>query len=158
VVNSNGQPRRRADAARRLCRRPGGILTGALILLSLPSLAHAQPGPQALPDTQVVGERMEGPMPAEGMGHPEPPRAIFNPLDMSGRGLPVLNGPTSPISTSQGVITQADIRDKPLFRTTSFMEQIPGLIFANETNGIDANTMFPARLSHRSRHRLRLLC
>jgi len=66
----------------------------------------------------------------------------INPSTTSGRTLPVINAIGATISASQGEFTQADIRDKPLLRTTQFLEQIPGLILSNETNAIDAATMY----------------
>ena len=61
---------------------------------------------------------------------------------IEGRTLPVTNAIGSPVSASQGIITQADVHDRPLLRTTDIFEQIPGMIFSNETNQVDAQTMF----------------
>jgi hypothetical protein len=118
-------------------------LAGIVILLSVPPiLADDIP---VLPPTRVVAPQpiAEPPPPTPSVPVPPPqsPR-LPSPLDTSGRTAPVVNDVGAPVSTSQGVVTQADIQNKPLFRTTEFFEQIPGLIFSNETNGIDANTMF----------------
>jgi hypothetical protein len=100
---------------------------------------------QQLPVTEVGERRVVPTVEPEAMTGPMPENlapGAFNPAFTSGRTLPIINDIGTTYSASQGVFTQADIRDKPLFRTTEFLEQIPGLIVTNETNGVDANTLF----------------
>jgi hypothetical protein len=111
------------------------------LLLGLAQFGSAQE-PTELPVTRVTA-----PVPTEGtpapITEPSPPPTVTPPRSsVSGRTTPPTNAIGAPVSTSQGFVSQADIQNKPLFRTTEFFEQIPGLIFSNETNGIDANTMF----------------
>src|SRR5260370_530633 len=81
------------------------------------------------------------PGPGEGRQGPVGPTGPGNAF-IEGRTLPPTNAPGSPASASQGFITQGDLTNRPLVRSTAFLEQIPGLLISNETNGIDANTMF----------------
>jgi hypothetical protein len=116
---------------------------GALVAGLWGSTGYGQAQPQVLPETPVRGTREDMPQPEQFQPErPEPPVPQFSPLLNSGRTQPVANTFASPVSASQGLVTQADIQNKPLFRTTEFLEQIPGLIFSNETNGVDAATMF----------------
>lgn len=117
-------------------------LSGSALLLWL---ATGQARAQDVPVTPVPAQRPSMPAPLPEPLPPElpplPPMS-FDPLATSGRTVPVVNTIGSIVSVSQGEITQADIRDKPLFRTTDFLEQIPGFIITTETAGIDANTMY----------------
>lgn len=100
--------------------------------------------PQELPETKVIGQR-----PAPPPSQPEPPPAPepppltpFNPLDMSGRTLPLTNTFSSPSSASAGVITQADLRNFPMLRTTEFLELVPGLLVTQHSGTLKANQYF----------------
>lgn len=128
---------------RRPARRvPWVVFTSLLGLLVGAGNACGQAEkPPLLPEEKVRAARPEeAPVP-----EPEPPPLLPPPLpaaDLSGRTLPVTNSLGGALSASQGSITQADLHDRPLLRTTQFLEQIPGLILSNETNQIDAATMF----------------
>jgi len=115
-------------------------LACALPLLAT-SVAPAQPATE-LPAVPVAGERPRPPEPLPEPLDPPPAPLLPSPLELSGRTVPVSNAIGSAFSASQGFFTQADLHNRPLFRTTDFLEQIPGLIVTNETNGIDAATMF----------------
>src|SRR5947207_1256167 len=131
-------PTHLAPPFRLLIREIFFLAAGGLIFLAIPSPSRSQQ--QELPPVIVPAERVrpqEAPSPP-----PKQPTPTPTPLKESGRTPEVANTIGSQVSASQGTVTQADLRDKPLFRTTEFLEHIPGMIITTETGGIDANTMY----------------
>jgi hypothetical protein len=137
-------PRAGKVLRRRLGPWSRGAFLGASLLLGGTNFARAQDTATQLPETRVTAPRPVALEPREEPVPPPPPLppTNINPLTESGRTLPMTNAIGAPVSVSQGLVTQAQLVNQPIFRTTDFFEQIPGLIFSNETNGIDANTMF----------------
>jgi hypothetical protein len=97
--------------------------------------------PQVLEGTTVTAPR-------PGMAAPTlepvapPANPTLDPLTTSGRSLPVENTIGSPYSASEGVITQADIANRPLLRPGEVLELIPGLIVTQHTGILKANQYF----------------
>jgi hypothetical protein len=129
-------------SAPRMLRWVGGLTLVAALLHGGQAVGQAEK-PQILPETKVIGLQ-PGQAPPPRDGSTVPPRSIeTRPLaELPGRSAPVLNNLGTQYSASQGVISQADLRDKPFLRTTDFEERIPGLIVTTETGGIDANTHY----------------
>ncbi|MBL8797177.1 MAG: TonB-dependent receptor plug domain-containing protein [Planctomycetia bacterium] len=125
------------------------FVAGSVFVLGLLLSAGATSGqepenkdkqPQVLPETKVTA-------PKAGTPEPPPPPAPEPPppppaSEVSGRTAPVTNTIGSTISGSQGTFTQADIRNRPLFRTADILEQIPGFLVTDESGEIDANVYF----------------
>ena len=112
--------------------------------LAVPALAQQ---PQPLPPTDVTAPRPAAPTPA-----PEPPLPPTPPVEppptptpapqQPGRSAPVANTPGAPYSASAGDFTQADLEDRPILRTTDFLEEIPGLIVTQHSSQGKANQYF----------------
>jgi hypothetical protein len=122
----------------------GRAFLGAAGLLLTASAAYAQEAPGNVPETIVTAPRPTMPAPAQ-EPMPLPPPSAPTPVpkaEQSGRDQPVTNTIGAPIAASAGIITQADIMNKPYNRTTEFLEQIPGFVATSETNPVDANTMY----------------
>ncbi len=87
--------------------------------------------------TEVTATRPEAPVEAT-----PPPGPTLQPVPLSGRDLPVTNTMQAPISASAGIITQQDIQNIPLTRTTEFLELVPGLLVTQHSGTLKANQYF----------------
>ena len=120
--------------------RPGTV---GFILFAFVLPVSAQQ-PQALPPTDVAAPRPAAPQPTppEPPAAPELPPPPTPPAKMPGRSAPPTNTTGSPYSASAGEITQADLEDRPILRTTDFLEEVPGLIVTQHSSQGKANQYF----------------
>src|SRR5437588_8919061 len=104
-------------------------VNGSVLVLLLAATAQAQ-----LPPIEVTAPRVTPQPPPE---PPQPPPIVVRPLspaEQPGRSAPIGNLPGGPASASQGVISQADLDNVPILRTTDFLEQIPGLVVTQHSS------------------------
>lgn len=112
----------------------------------LPALtAVAQQPPQTLPPIEVGAPR-PGARPQPGPTPPPTPSPLpeqpVPAAEKPGRSAPITNAPGSPYSASQGLVTQADLADLPILRSTDFLEQVPGLLVTQHSSQGKANQYF----------------
>jgi TonB-dependent Receptor Plug Domain len=126
------------------CTRRILRLAAAGSLLAALALSAQAQQPQPLPPTDVAAPRPASPAPAPppAPAPQPPPEPAPPPAQQPGRSAPIANATGSPASASAGEITQADLEDRPILRTTDFLEEIPGLIVTQHSSQGKANQYF----------------
>src|SRR5262249_33712948 len=122
----------------------GSAVGGVLMLVAVAGDGQAQEPPAiVLPTVRITAPRPMPTPPPE--PEPQPPPPILpapSMMESSGRTGAVSNAIGAPYSASQGYVTQTDIQNLPLLRTTEFLEQIPGLIVTQHSGILKANQYF----------------